>query len=114
MVTQSAFQTGNGEINEACLQKERTLAIHALLFLVKGISSELKFPLSYVATDCVTSTQILPLFWRYIAVLELNYRLRVIATACDGAAPYRKFFKLHKGLYCCTDSGVVYRTFNVF
>ena len=105
---------GDGEINEACLQKERTLATHALLFLVRGISSDLKFPLAYFATEGVTSTQILPLFWRCIAILELNCQLRVIATVCDGAAPNRKFFKLHKGLDCCTDTEVVYRTINVF
>ncbi len=47
---------GDGEINEACLQKEKTLATHALLFLVRGISSDLKFPLAYFATDGLTIT----------------------------------------------------------
>ena len=77
---------GDGEINEACLQKERTLATHALLFLTRRISSDLKFPLAYFVTESVTSAQILPLFWRCIALLELNGQLRVIVTVCDGAA----------------------------
>ena len=105
---------GDVEINEACLQKEKTLATHALLFFVRGISSDLKFPLAYFATDGITSSQILPLFWRCIAILELNVKLCVTATICDGATPNRKFFKLHKGLDYCTDSEVVYRTINVF
>ena len=105
---------GDGEINEARLQKEKTLATHALLFLVRGISSDLKFPLAYFARDGVTSTYILPFFWRCIAILELNCKLCVIATICDGATPNRKFFRLHKSLDCCTDNEVVYRTINVF
>ena len=33
-----------------------------------------------------------------VAILELNIKLCVIATICDGATPNRKLFKLHKGL----------------
>ncbi len=81
---------------------------------MRGISSDLKSPLAYFTTDGVTSTQILPLFWPCVVILELNCKLHVFATICDGATPNRKFFKLHRGLDCCTDNEVVYRTINLF
>ncbi len=76
--------------------------------------SDLKFPLVYFVTDGVTSTRILPLFWRCVAILELNCKLHVITTVCDGATPIQNLFQLHKGFDCCTDNEVVYRTINIF
>lgn len=105
---------GDADMNEAGLESEKTLATHALLFFVRGVSSDLEFPLAYFATKILTATQIAPLFWRCVAILERNCNLWVIATVCDGASPNRKFFKLHKGMDGNSCQDVVYRTINIF
>eukprot|EP00794_Sanderia_malayensis_P010387 gene10387-11468_t len=105
---------GDKESNEACLEKENTLATHALLFYIRGLSSDLCFPLAYFATETLTCTRIMPLFWKCVAILELNCNLWVIAAISDGASPNRKFFKLHQMLDGNADAGVIYRTVNLF
>ena len=50
-----------------------------------------KFP-----TKTVVSYQLAPLFWRAVAILELNCNLHVIATSSDGMSANRKFYRLHK------------------
>eukprot|EP00794_Sanderia_malayensis_P021080 gene21080-23134_t len=57
---------GDKESNEACLEKENTLATHALLFYIRGLLSDLCFPLAYFATETLTCTQIMPLFWKVL------------------------------------------------
>ena len=106
---------GDDDITEAFMGKENNLASHALLFSVRGTSSHLCFPVAYFATDAIISTQLIALFWRCVAIMELNCNLWVIATVCDGATANRKFFSLHKSLdRHPTGSDVVYRTTNIF
>ena len=45
--------------------------------------------------DGVTSSQIFPLFWKAVAILELTCKLKVIATVSDGASQNRAFYKMH-------------------
>ena len=89
---------GDTDINEATLEKEKSIATHALLFFIRGISCDLKLPLAYFASEVLLSTQIMALFWRCVAILEINCNLWVITAVCDGASTNRKFFSLHKGL----------------
>ena len=64
------------------------------------------------ATDGVTSTQLMPIFWEAVATLELLCNLWVIATTSDGASSNRRFFRLHKELDGMAGKNVTY--FNLF
>jgi hypothetical protein len=71
------------------------IASHALAFLVRGLCTDLKHIIAYFFTGNVTPFQIMPLFWRTVAVLEVSVNLRVCAVVNDGASPNWKFFHLH-------------------
>ena len=89
---------GDPEVNYATLNKIDEVASHAMVFLVRGVCTELKFSLAYFATDGVTSGQLMPLFWEAVAVLEMSCNLWVIAATSDGASPNRRFYRMHKAL----------------
>ncbi len=72
--------------NEAYVEEE-SVATHALAFLVRGLCTDMKHIVSYYFTRDVTSFQILPIFWKAVAVLELSLNLWVVATVNDGASP---------------------------
>ena len=105
---------GDPQVNFNTLPEEDKLATHVLVFFLRGISTNLKYSFAYFATDGVTSTQLLPIFWEAVAILELNCNLWVIATTSDGASPNRRFFRLHKELDPNNDKGVCYKTINLF
>lgn len=48
---------GDDEVTEAFMGKENSLASHALLFSVRGISSHLCFPVAYFATDATITAR---------------------------------------------------------
>ena len=58
----------------------------------------MKFSLGYFATNAVTSYRLFPLFWRAVAILEVNCRLKVIAATGDDASPNRRFIRMHAAL----------------
>ena len=62
---------GNPEVNYCSLEEVDSLASHALVFLVRGIFTNLKFNLAYFATHNLTGAQTMPLFWQAICILEL-------------------------------------------
>jgi hypothetical protein len=70
--------------------------------------------LGYFFTRDVVSYQLMPIFWRGIAILQLKANLNVIATICDGASPNRKFYQLHTYIGEKLDKGIVYKTKNLF
>ena len=72
------------------------VATYALAFMVRGIQTTLKFILAYFLTQTAVSYQLTPLFWRAVAILELDCNLHVIATSSDGMSANRKFYRLHK------------------
>ena len=90
------------------------IASHALAFLVRGLATHLKHIVAYFFTANVTSFQLIPLFWKVVAVLETTVKLKVIAAVNDGASPNRKFFTLHAKLGGVLPDGVVYKTPNLF
>jgi hypothetical protein len=104
---------GDPMTNEAYVEEE-SVATHALAFLVRGLCTDMKHIVSYYFTRDVTSFQILPIFWKAVAVLELSLNLWVVATVNDGASPNRKFFHLHSQLAKDLKCDVVYKTPNVF
>ena len=63
------------EVNYCSLEEVDSLASHALVFLVRGISTNLKFNLAYFATHNLTGAQIMPLFWQAVCTLELNMQI---------------------------------------
>ncbi|XP_015753007.1 PREDICTED: uncharacterized protein LOC107332768 [Acropora digitifera] len=79
------------------------IATHALVFLVRGVCTELKF-----ATTGVTSAQLMPLFWEGVCILW------VIAATSDGASPNRKFYRLYNGLDGGAGKDICYRTINLY
>ena len=90
------------------------LASHGLVFMVRGVCTEVKFSLAYFATDGITSYQLMPLFWEAVGVLEMSCNLWVIASTSDGASPNRRFFHMHKTMDDNANGDVCYRTINVF
>ena len=83
---------GDVDLNCATLPKVDKLASYVMVFLIKSVMN----PLAYTfATDGVTSSQIFPLFWKAVAILELTCKLKVIATVADGASQNRAFYKMH-------------------
>ena len=106
---------GDPDVNFSTLESEKnSLASHALVFLIRGLATNLKFSYAYFATDGITATQLIPLFWEAVATLELLCNLWVIATTADGASPNRRFFRLHKELDGIAGKDVTYRVINLF
>lgn len=80
---------GDPDLNFGVLKKVDDVASHALAFLVRGVSRELKFGLAHFATPGITSTQLIPLFWEAVCILETTCNLCVIAATSDGASRNR-------------------------
>ena len=63
---------GDPDINFATLDKVNEIASHALLFMVRGISTTLKHTLGYFATAGVSAVQLFPIFWKAVSILEMT------------------------------------------
>ena len=63
-------------INYTTFVKDDELATHALVYYVRGIATDLKFCLSYFATNGIKSYQIMSTFWRAVSILELTCSLK--------------------------------------
>ena len=74
---------GDPDVNFAEFEKPDSLATYALVLFVRGLAFDLKFSLTYFATDGITATQVVPLFWQAICLLERTCNLWVIATVSD-------------------------------
>lgn len=104
---------GDPNVNFAVLEKADEIASHVLLFLVRGMCTELKFALAHFSTREVTAAQILPIFWEAVCILETNYNLWVIGATSDGASQNQAFYRLHKLLDGGSAKDVFYRTINL-
>ena len=71
--------------------EEETAATHALAFLVRGLSTDLKHVNSYYFPRDLTLFQVMPLFWKSASVLELSKDL-VQDLKCD--VVYASFISL--------------------
>ena len=105
---------GDTTINYATLEKQDELASHVLVFLIRGLTTNLKFSFAYFATNGITSVQIMPLFWEGVFILEKTCKLWVIATTSNGASPNRKFYRMHKELDGDSLADVCFRTINIY
>ena len=105
---------GDPQINYATFDEIQP-ASHVLAFYVGGITTKLSFMFGYFFTRNVVSFQIMPLFWRGVAILELKVNLNVVAGISDGASPNRRFFQLHDSFGgTVSDTNIVYKTKNLF
>ena len=105
---------GDPDVNFAVLEKADEIASHALVFLIRGVCTQLKFSLAYFATSGVTSIQLLPIFWEAVCILESSCNLWVIAATSDGASPNRSFYRMHKTLDGDSGKEVCYHTINFY
>ena len=80
---------------------------HALVFMIRGLCTNLKAVFSYHLTGSSESTafQLWPLFWDAIFTLELVLNSKVVFVVCDGASQNRKFFMLHQNLQAFPATG---------
>ena len=104
---------GAPDVNFGVLEEVTELASHVLLFMVRGLATDLCFSLAYFATKGAVSYELFTLFWEAIGVLELN-NLWVIASTSDGASSNRRFIKMHADEQSDETASVVYYTVNHF
>ena len=72
---------------------EREFASYVLVYMVRGIFSNLCYPFAYFASTGFTTAQLYPCTIEATKVLiSLGFSVR--AHVCDRASPNRKFFKL--------------------
>ena len=105
---------GDPDVNFAEFEKPDSLATHALVLFVRGLASDLKFSLPYFATDGMTATQFVPLFWQAICLLETTCNLWAIATVSYGASANRKFYKLHTNMSSDDSKEFTYCVMNMY
>ena len=84
-------------------------ATHMLVFMVRGIFSDLKFPYGQFPCSSLSGDVLFPIVWECVKRLE-GLGFKVIAITCDGASSNRKFFKL-TGV---SAEKLTYKTVNVF
>ncbi|CAC5403380.1 THAP9 [Mytilus coruscus] len=76
--------------------KPTQVAKFMLVIMVRGITTNLKFPFAGFATNSITADFLYPIFWKAVSILECSVKLKVLFCTCDGASANRKFFQLHK------------------
>ena len=104
---------GDPDLNFATLQKCE-LATHALVFMVRGIATSLKFSLSYFTTITATAVQLFSSFWDAVSILEKQSNLYLVSVVADGASSNRTMIKFHP--YMCGDmiTPVIFKTINLY
>ena len=109
------FTNLNDVSNELdCLEKnvnnvQSELAKYLLVLMVRGVTSDLKFPLASFATSGITADYLYPIIWEAIELIEVVTGLKVLYVCCDGASPNRRFFEMHD-----INNKTCYRTRNPF
>ena len=100
---------GDPVLNYAHLED---MASHILVFLLRGMCTNLKYRFAYFATNDLTSVQILSLFCEAVFILEKTCNHWVVASTADGASTNRSIFRMHKNM----DEGkeFCYRTINIW
>ncbi|CAG2195118.1 THAP9 [Mytilus edulis] len=67
-----------------------------LVIMVRGVNSNLKFPLAGFATNSITADFLYPIIWKAVSLVECVATLKVLFCKYDGASANRRFFQLHK------------------
>ena len=109
------FTNLNNVSNELnCLEKNvnnvpSELAKYLLVIMVRGVTTNLKYPLASFATAGITADYLYPILWEAIEMVEVIVGLKVLFICCDGASPNRRFFEMHD-----VKNKTCYRTRNPF
>ena len=74
--------------------KPKELAAYILCFMARGLIKRMCFPVGYFSSQGFDSAQLFPVVWEAIRILQ-TAGFNVAAMVCDGAAPNRRFYKLH-------------------
>ena len=61
---------GDPDVNFNELKETTNLATHTLAFYIRGLSTILKFFLAHFATDTVSASELVPIFWDAVSYLE--------------------------------------------
>ena len=88
---------GDPDINYTTFVEHNELATHALVYYVRGIATDLKFCLSYFATNGIKSYQIMSTFWRAVSILELTCSLKslqLFLTVCLQIENFTEYISL--------------------
>ena len=88
---------------------KRPLAKTMMVFMVRGVFTNIKFPYAQFPMTSGTGYDIFPLIWQAIDRLECN-GVHVLGITADGASINRKLFRLH-GLQ---DNSIIYKTTNMY
>ena len=88
---------GDTQISYNMLEDESKLATYVLCFYLRGIATNLKYSFAHFAISGTTATQMFPLFWEAVSLLQFNCNLWVIAATSDGASSNRKLFRMLGG-----------------
>ena len=81
--------------NALCAEKsEPTLASTMLVFMVRGLLSNLNYPYVQFACNNLSGSQLFDPMWEAVSRLE-RLDFCVLGLTCDGASPNRRLWKLH-------------------
>lgn len=109
----SDIDTHLNEYERSFLQESpkmpRALAKTIVLFMVRGVLTNLVFPYSVFPVNSLKAYNLFPLLWEVIGRLTLH-DFRVIAVTCDGAAANRKMFQMH----ATGKDKKIYSTINIY
>ena len=86
----------------------RPIAKTMMVFMVRGIFTDIKFPYAQFPLSPGTGYDLFLLIWQAIDRLECN-GIHVIGITADGASINRKLFRLHS-----PTEALVYKTTNVY
>ena len=76
-------------IQEVLKDEEKVLAMYVLVVMVKGVASNLKFPIGHFTTAGITADQLFPILWKAVEICEIDLDLTVLYITSDGASPNR-------------------------
>lgn len=84
------------EFENGINNKENKLASSLLVLMVRGATTNLKFPFASFATSGLHATQLQTILMRTVELLEIDCGLKCLYISCDGAGQNRRFFEMNK------------------
>jgi hypothetical protein len=90
-------KTGNQliDLENQTDKRDYKIARYMLVIMLRGITSDFKYPLASFATDGITSDLLATVLWPAVEVVENTIGLKVLFITCDGASSNLSFFSLH-------------------
>ena len=89
----------------------RPLAKTMLVFMFKGLFTNISLPYAQFAAHSLKGHEMFPLLWKVIGRLT-RIGCCILGITCDGSSPNRKLFQLHRGKQ--ESSAILHKTENVF